>query len=150
MWIYAWDSSNIINDSWPGVQVSATKTVQGQKFFYRTFTVNSEDYQFNVVLNQGDNQHQSVDITGINKDIYLEITSTTNKYSVADVTDQYSHLQGDVNEDGEINIGDVTALINILLEGNTTSATLFVADTNQDGEISIGDVTYLINLILSK
>jgi hypothetical protein len=149
VWIYAWDSTGTINDSWPGVQISATKTVRGQKFYYRTFDVDSEDYQFNVVLSQGDNQHQSVDVTGIHQDIYLEITSTTNKYTVADVTAQYSHLYGDVNQDGEVNIGDVTELISILLTGNITSETYLVADLNEDGEIKISDVTELISLILS-
>ncbi len=149
VWIYAWDSTGTINDSWPGVQISATKTVRGQKFYNRTFDVDSEDYQFNVVLSQGDNQHQSVDVTGIHQDIYLEITSTTNKYTVADVTAQYSHLYGDVNQDGEVNIGDVTELISILLTGNITSETYLVADLNEDGEIKISDVTELISLILS-
>ena len=150
VWIYAWDSTGAISDSWPGVQVSATKTIQGQKFYYRTFDVNSEDYQFSVVLNQGDNQHQSVDVTGIKKDIYLEITSTTNKYTVADVTDQYGYLLGDVNLDGEVNIADVTELVSVLLGDNTGSASFATTDINYDGEITIGDVTCLIDLILSK
>ena len=150
VWIYAWDSTGAISDSWPGVQVSATKTIQGQKFYYRTFNVNSEDYQFSVVLNQGDNQHQSVDVTGIKKDIYLEITSTTNKYTVADVTDQYGYLLGDVNMDGEVNIADVTELVSVLLGDNTGSASFATTDINYDGEITIGDVTCLIDLILSK
>ena len=147
VWIYAWDSAGAISDSWPGVQTTATKVVQGQRFYYRTFNIGSEDYAFNVVLSQGDNQHQSNDVTGINKDIYLEITSTTNKYTVQDITDQYSHLEGDVNGDGEVNIGDVTALINIVL----TSDSQFydeAADVNGDREVNIGDVTALINIIL--
>ena len=115
VYIYAWDNTGAISDSWPGVNTTATKTVMGQKFYYRTFNVNSEDYMFNVVLSQGDSGHQSVDITGISHDIYLEVTSTTNKYTVADITDQYSYLLGDLNNDGEVNISDVTVLIDILL-----------------------------------
>ena len=148
VWVYAWDSTGDINDSWPGVQTNATTTVMGQKFYYRTFNVISEDYLFNVVLSQGDNQHQSVDITGINKDIYLEITSTTNKYTVADITEQYSYLKGDVNLDGEVNIADVTYLISIILRGVTDSAILQRADVNEDLEVNIADVTALISLIL--
>ena len=148
VWVYAWDSTGDISDSWPGVQTNATTTVMGQIFYYRTFNVNSEDYTFNVVLSQGDNQHQSVDVTGINKDIYLEITSTTNKYTVADITEQYSYLKGDVNLDGEVNIADVTYLISIILEGETDSAVLQRADVNEDLEVNIADVTALIALIL--
>jgi hypothetical protein len=150
VWVYAWDNTGAISDSWPGMQTTATTTVMGQKFYYRTFNVDSEDYTFNVVLSQGDNAHQSVDITGINKDIYLEITSTSNKYTVADITDQYSYLPGDVNLDGEVSIADVTALINILLTGQVDIDTMQRADVNQDQEISIGDVTALIDILLKK
>ena len=53
---------------------------------------------------------------------------------------------GDVNNDGKLNIQDVTDLINYLLsegEINPTSA-----DVNGDTRISIDDVTALINLLL--
>ena len=149
VYVYAWDATGAINDSWPGVRITATKTVKGQKFYYRTFNVNSEDYIFNVVLSQGDNQHQSEDVTGIHKDIYLEITSTSNKYTVADITDQYAYRIGDVNGDGEVSIADVTALIDILLSGNADADTLSRAEVNGDGEVSIGDVTALIDILLS-
>ena len=151
VWVYAWDSNGVISDTWPGVQISSTKTVHGQKFYYRTFNVNSEDYTFNVVLSQGDNQHQSVDVNGISKDIYLEITSTTNKYTVADITDQYSYLLGDVNDDGEVNISDVINLINIILSSETISGEYLArCDINSDNEVNISDVIVLINIILNN
>ena len=135
VYVYAWDNTGAINDSWPGVKTTATKTVRGDLFYYRTFNVSSEDYVFNVVLSQGDSGHQSVDVTGITRDIYLEITSTTNKYTVADITDQYSSLVGDVNGDGEVNIADVTTLINIVI--NYYGQQLpDAADINEDGELN--------------
>jgi flavodoxin len=54
---------------------------------------------------------------------------------------------GDVNDDGEVSIGDVTALIDMLLSGNTNNAR---ADVNGDGEVSIGDVTALIDILLNS
>ena len=123
----------------------------GTKFYYRTFNVDSEDYVFNVVLSQGDSGHQSVDVNGISHDIYLEITSTTNKYTVADITDQYSYLRGDVNADGEVNISDVTALIDIILNAlipNVQDTPR--ADINYDSEVNISDVTTLIDIILNQ
>lgn len=57
-------------------------------------------------------------------------------------------VSGDVNGDGEVTIGDVTDLINLILSDN--GAWNAAADVNADGELSIGDVTALINLILSK
>ena len=149
VWVYAWDSTGNINDSWPGVQTTATKTIMDQRFYYRTFNVESEDYTFNVVLSQGDSGHQSVDVTGINKDIFLEITSTTNKYIVADITAHYGHRKGDVNYDGEISIADVTALIDILLSDKVDSDVKPLADINEDKEITIGDVTALIDILLN-
>ncbi|MBO4803512.1 MAG: starch-binding protein, partial [Muribaculaceae bacterium] len=150
VYVYAWDSTGDINDSWPGVQTSATTTVMGQKFYYRAFDITGENYTFNVVLSQGDSQHQSVDITGIHKDTFLEITSTTNKYTVADVTDQYSFLKGDVNGDGELTIADVTRLISVLLGDIADEGTKQRAELNGDGELSIADVSVLIHILLSN
>ena len=87
-------------------------------------------------------------MTGIHKDIYLQITSTTNKYTVADITDQYSRLPGDVNNDGEINVSDVTALISIILASDQHEV-VDGTDVNEDGEMNISDVTALISIILA-
>ena len=148
VYVYAWDSTGAIADSWPGVQVSGTRVVQGQRFYYRTFNIPNEGYTFNVVLSQGDSGHQSVDVTGIGQDIYLEITSTTNKYSVADITDQYSLLPGDVNGDGRLSIADVTVLIDLILGVESDQQTQRRADVNGDGVVSIADATGLVDLLL--
>lgn len=59
-------------------------------------------------------------------------------------------VRGDVNSDGNVNITDVTALINYLLSKNATGVNLQAADCNQDTIINITDVTVLINYLLSK
>ena len=56
---------------------------------------------------------------------------------------------GDVNGDGNVNISDVTALINYLLSGNAAGVNLGGADVNRDGNVNISDVTALINYLLS-
>ena len=109
----------------------------------------SADYSFNVVLSQGDNAHQSVDVTGINRDIYLEITSTTNKYTVADITDQFAYVRGDVNRDGELSVADVTTLIDILVSGDYDDELIQIGDLNNDLELSVADVTTLIDILIS-
>ena len=53
---------------------------------------------------------------------------------------------GDVDCDGEVNINDVTALIDILLTGAAASES---ADVDTDGEVNINDVTALIDMLLS-
>jgi uncharacterized protein YdeI (BOF family) len=58
-------------------------------------------------------------------------------------------LRGDVDNNGEVKIGDVTALINYLLSGDASAINLLAADCDQNGEIKIGDVTALINYLLS-
>lgn len=55
---------------------------------------------------------------------------------------------GDVNHDGFVSIGDVTALIDYLLSGDGSACTI-CADVNGDSVISIGDVTALIDKLLS-
>ena len=58
------------------------------------------------------------------------------------------HTQlGDVNDDGTINVADVTALIQIVL--NSTPVSLDVADVNGDGSVNVADVTALINHVLN-
>lgn len=53
---------------------------------------------------------------------------------------------GDVNGDGNVDVSDVTALINMIL--GTTPADLEVTDINADGILDVTDVTALINAIL--
>ena len=56
-------------------------------------------------------------------------------------------LLGDVNDDGKVNINDVTKLIELLLTDNSVGNDY--ADVNADGRVSIDDVTALINYLLS-
>ena len=54
-------------------------------------------------------------------------------------------IKGDVDEDGKVNINDITALINILLNGGNGSNS---ADVDESGKVNIDDVTVLINYLL--
>ena len=55
-------------------------------------------------------------------------------------------VPGDVNGDGEVNIGDINALITIILGGEDTTEGR--SDANGDGEVNIGDINAVITLIL--
>lgn len=59
-------------------------------------------------------------------------------------------IKGDVNNDGEVNIADVDAIISIILNSNVTFAEdlLQRADVNGDKEINIADVDAVISIIL--
>ena len=58
-------------------------------------------------------------------------------------------FRGDVNGDGNVNISDVTALIDYLLSGNANGVNLSAADCNKDNSINISDVTTLIDYLLT-
>ena len=56
-------------------------------------------------------------------------------------------IPGDVNDDGEVTIKDVTTLIDYLLGSDVTINEL-AADVKTDSEITIADVTALIDMLL--
>ena len=58
-------------------------------------------------------------------------------------------LRGDVNDDNEVSIADVTVLIDYLLTGDDTGVNLDAANCNQDSDVSIADVTALIDYLLT-
>lgn len=62
-------------------------------------------------------------------------------------------LRGDVNNDGNVTIADVTVLINVLLTSIPTDGPNFSfanSDCNLDGSLTIADVTALINYLLTS
>ena len=58
------------------------------------------------------------------------------------------YMRGDVNGDGQVTIADVSALIDILLEGITPPNNN--ADVNLDGQVNIADVSMLIDYLLGN
>ena len=148
---YTWDSSNNqFNGNWPGQPATDTQVVNGVKFYYKKYQITGKDYYMNFVFNQGPSNVQTEDVTYVNKTSFFEVTSQTNKYTVKDVTDQYlpyiSVVKGDVNNDSEVNIADVNALIDMILSGNVE----LVGDVDEDGEVGISDVNAVIDIILNS
>ncbi len=60
-----------------------------------------------------------------------------------------AEIVGDINKDGEVTIGDVSALIDILLGSEVDLDMLIRGDLNKDGEVTIGDVSALIDILLT-
>jgi hypothetical protein len=83
----------------------------------------------------------------------ITLSESTSMYQAADQWMNFffqaddDYLLGDVNGDGNVNISDVTTLINYLLSG-TGDVNVKAADVNEDGSVNISDVTTLINLLL--
>ena len=67
-----------------------------------------------------------------------------------DEPDPEQIIAGDVNSDGEVNISDVTVLIDYLLNPDDAHIDRIAADVNTDGEINISDVTGIIDILLSR
>ena len=150
---YTWDSGDVqYNGNWPGQTITATKEVNGVKFYYHTYSITSRDYYMNFVFNQGGSNagnFQTEDVTHVTKSSVYEVTSQTNKYTVKDVSDEYlpylERVKGDVNGDGEVSIADINAIITMILTSNPTAA----GDVNGDNEVTIADVNAVIGIILS-
>ena len=86
---------------------------------------------------------------------YADDVTTSNATMLQIVLDENAEegptsTRGDVNRDGNININDVTTLINYILSQDATGVDLTAADCDPDGIVNIGDVTKLINYLLSQ
>ena len=57
-----------------------------------------------------------------------------------------NYLLGDVNKDGDVSVGDISAVINII-KGNREGYDLVAADANLDGDISVADISAIISII---
>ena len=73
--------------------------------------------------------------------------SDATRHILADSTakaGEQSTLKGDVNGDGEVNIADINAVIDMILSGRFDSK----GDVNGDGEVNIADINAVIDIIL--
>jgi hypothetical protein len=61
-----------------------------------------------------------------------------------------SWIKGDVNGDGEVNIADINAIVNIIQGHTYDDATMLRADVNQDGEINIADINAVLAIIMGS
>ena len=90
MYFYAWNSSETFTKAWPGTAVTATKTLNGKKWYYMNFKIKSKDAIVNIIFNQGNEtgKKQTVDLNAGNSTKYYEITTTQSngKYTCKDVT----------------------------------------------------------------
>ncbi len=57
-------------------------------------------------------------------------------------------LKGDINMDGEVDVIDVTTLVDYILKNNPSPCDVDACDVNENGEVDVADVTYLVDIIL--
>ncbi len=59
-------------------------------------------------------------------------------------------LKGDVNQDGEVSVADINAIVEVIM-GKTTDGTLIGnADVNGDQEIGLADINDVIDIIVGR
>jgi len=145
---YAVSSVNVTNSYYDGTALASLKLIgNGGKVDTASKAMTTEAFASGEVcylLNAGDD---IVWYQTLKKDATPMLDNTHKRvYYIKDV---YCNAQvGDVNLDGEVNISDVTTLVNIIL-GKTTDVN-GNANVNGDNDINISDVTSLVNIILGK
>ena len=92
-------------------------------------TITYDDFAHAIVTN--DETRATIDLANMDYMCFGEVEAS---------------LKGDVNNDGEVNIADINAVIDIILTGGTSAR----ADVNGDSEVNIADVNTLIDIILAK
>ena len=107
----------------------------------------------NTYTTQKSNNNHSYKFTGNGVDYTFTFNLNNLTFSIAEyqepsLPDPSTLSVGDVNGDGEITIGDVTALIDILMGGFANYDTKKRSDVNYDKETTIADVTTLIDYLL--
>ena len=107
----------------------------------------------NTYTTQKSNNNHSYKFTGSGQSYTFtfnlnSLTFSIQEYQEPLLPDPFSFIVGDVNRDNEVNIADITEIINILLGGFANYDMRRLADVDFDNEVSISDVTVLIDHLL--
>ena len=109
-----------------------------------TFKGNSGDIAY--ILIKATNFFPGCGTISLKNSIAAESDAT--RHILADSTAKAGELftlKGDVNGDGEVNIADINAIIDMILSGRSDAT----GDVNSDGEVNIADINAVIDLILN-
>jgi len=103
-----------------------------------------------VTVTRGILQHITMDLYEPGSIRFRIAQEAGSRVNIDDITlhgiKQDEPLVGDVNGDGEVNIADINATIDVILSDIENPR----ADVNQDGEINIADVNVVISIILGS
>ncbi|MBQ3153270.1 MAG: hypothetical protein IJB77_07415 [Bacteroidaceae bacterium] len=117
----------------------------GNKLF-----ANNDGTVVNITINVPSNMELK-DYTLTLKEIILA-DATENEYYTDIQTSKITvaNIMGDANMDEKVNISDVVAVVNYILERNPAKFDFAAADVSGDGNIRMGDVVGIVNIILGK
>lgn len=91
---WAWEDQSgeklTTSGKWPGDAVTATKTIEGKKWYYKTFRIAERGNMISFVFNTDSGNQQTIDVYDLKKDTYIEISNEKDSqkhYTIKDVTD---------------------------------------------------------------
>lgn len=94
---WAWEDMSGENftttGKWPGDAVTATKTIDGKKWYYKTYRIAKRDNMISFVFNTDTGNQQTINVYDLKKDTYIEISNEKDSqkhYTIKDVTDKMS------------------------------------------------------------
>ena len=104
-----------------------------------------------VTVTRGALQHYILDVESSWPLTFGISQVSGSRVNIDDITiyRRVQQLKGDVNGDGEVNIADINALINIILGGGADDDTMKRADVNDDGEVTVADINADIDIVLT-
>ena len=137
---FEWDYDNfIIYSSCVGCEDNLILTQSGHNFEWHTINVPFSHQNVYRKLNFNFSSDASLNYRGIS----IENVSVYKK-PIMDCDNS------DMNQDGEINIVDVVAVVNLVLFGDGSSFDECIADHNYDLAINVVDIVALINIIFEN
>ena len=121
---------------------------------YKKVNLNSTaDEQYYVYATSGDDAGQFVHVTEATAltpyQAYLKAESATFVDKMPVVVAP-SYIQGDANGDGLVNVTDIVATVNYIMEKNPANFNKVAADLTGDGEINVTDIVKMVSIIMAS
>ncbi len=89
-------------------------------------------------------------ITAVSKGTaIITLTSDNGKTAQCSVTVGDTFILGDVNGDGLVNVTDIVATVNFIMEKPSNNFNELAADLNGDGKVNVTDIVKMVTIIMS-